>query len=493
MTHCINRMGLRALILLLGVSPSTLAFAQVADDDSPDTQIVTLDEIIITARKVEESILDAPISVSVFTDEQIRDAGLTSIEDIGAFTPGLVFPREFGRRFDRPVIRGMSNILGTANASVFIDGIFQRGSAQIFDLSNVERLEVIKGPQSALYGRQTFSGAINYITRDPENEFRARVRSTAAERGEYEVNGFAGGALIEDKLLAEVSGRFFTYGGDRRNQVTGVRLGQQESFDAALKVIAMPTDWLRSEARLVYAEQDDNLPETPFQPSSFNNVFLDTSQQYFEGVVPVREEFLALTTDPIDGGGTARDVFSISLINEIDINGYALTTTTAYSDEDTRDNLDLDLQAPSLLGGFLEQQQTTDYQTFSQEVRLDSPRDKAFRWRIGGYIYDETFNEQAFIPSFGSRTSFDRPIQNIAAFGSLEYDFSDTVSATAELRVAEDTLGFENEALNIDLEESFSSVTPRFTLDWRASDDLLVYAIAARGNKPGGFSLHHQR
>jgi len=149
--------------------------APVEDDAAGAAAVPAMEEIVVTARKREENLQDVPIAVTALSSEFINEAGLTSVFDVADYTPNLSFRESFGRTFDRPVIRGMSNIIGGANAGVFINGIFVPGSISTAELTNVERVEVIKGPQAALFGRATFAGAINYVIREPGDTLRGRV------------------------------------------------------------------------------------------------------------------------------------------------------------------------------------------------------------------------------------------------------------------------------------------------------------------------------
>jgi outer membrane receptor protein involved in Fe transport len=143
----------------------------------PNSQDQGLQEIVITARKFQETLSDAPVSVSAVTSDSINELGLNSIEDFARQATGLSFSQAFGRSTDRPVIRGQSNVLAGVQAGVetgaafFVDGVYYQGDIQGFDPQSIERVEIIKGPQSALYGRNTYAGAINYITKDPSEKF----------------------------------------------------------------------------------------------------------------------------------------------------------------------------------------------------------------------------------------------------------------------------------------------------------------------------------
>ena len=166
-------------VLALGsLALGNLALAQAADDD----------EIIVTARKQAETLIEVPVAVSAFTENSIEDLGLQSVDDVARHTAGFSFSKAFGRTTERPVIRGAANILAgvqfgvEAGAAYFVDGVYYSGDLQALDTRNIERIEVIKGAQSALYGRNTYSGAINFISKRPSQDgFEASLEALAAE------------------------------------------------------------------------------------------------------------------------------------------------------------------------------------------------------------------------------------------------------------------------------------------------------------------------
>jgi outer membrane receptor protein involved in Fe transport len=157
----------------VAITAATPAWGQEQDQRGPDTSGGTgtetrdafngIPDIVVTARKIEERLQDAPVAVSVVGAETINQLGLTSLDDFARQTTGLSFSQAFGRSTDRPVIRGQSNVLAGVQAGVetgaafFIDGVYYQGDIQGFDPQSIERVEVIKGPQSALYGRNTYA------------------------------------------------------------------------------------------------------------------------------------------------------------------------------------------------------------------------------------------------------------------------------------------------------------------------------------------------
>ena len=174
------------------------------------------DVIIVTARKTEETLQEAPTTVSVVTAASIDRLGLDNLTDVAKTVPGLVFDDTFGRDANRPVIRGQANILGQSGVAFFIDGIYYSGSLADYDVDTVERFEVVKGPQSALYGRNTYSGAINLISKAPGDTWTGRVQVDLAEDDRYEATANVRGPLA-DGLGIALGGRILDNAGAFRN------------------------------------------------------------------------------------------------------------------------------------------------------------------------------------------------------------------------------------------------------------------------------------
>jgi len=143
----------RAALLGATMLTTSLGFAPIAvaqDASAGDASVANSNEIIVTARKQEERLQEAPTTVAVATAETIDRLGLDNLTDIAKTTPGLVFDDTFGRDANRPVIRGQANILGSSGVAYFIDGIYYSGSLADYDVDTIARIEVVKGPQSAL-------------------------------------------------------------------------------------------------------------------------------------------------------------------------------------------------------------------------------------------------------------------------------------------------------------------------------------------------------
>ena len=250
----------------LKASASILALTGLLAADSAYAQIN--DEVIVTARKKEETLLDAPLAISAFGEVELEEAGFTDIIDISKAAPGL-FIEEFNQSTARvnstPRFRGV--FLSTDNrlqqtATVFLDGIYMSGGIQTIGVNELERVEIIKGPQSALFGRNTFAGAINYVTKDPSDEFEAKIDVTAATRGEYRLSAGIEGPIM-DGLSYRIAGYYEDVDGHYDNNASGdangTRLGDESQWNINGSLMFEPNDDFRLKLRGSYREIDDGI------------------------------------------------------------------------------------------------------------------------------------------------------------------------------------------------------------------------------------------
>ena len=520
-----------AAVILCALALSGPAFAQQT----------LIEEITVTARKVEEGLNDAPVTVSAFNAESMEQLDINSVTDIARFTPGLSFSSAFGRSTERPVIRGQGNILAKVQFGVesgvayFVDGMYYAGDIQSLDLTNLERVEVIKGPQSALYGRNTYSGAINFVTRRPGQAFSGRARVRGLGDGEREIVGNIGGPLIDGVLGVQAAVRHYEFDGQWRNEVTDGDVGQEETDSISLTLDWTPNDSLSVTGRLQFQEDDDGTRPFFLQPATENNchpgfrslaslplVESANPNQYYCGEIKQRPIMLNDGPDA-DGvpnvlpginpgstffgnvyslaqgvafSGVKRDleIYALSATYDFDA-GPSLTFQVSRRDEEAKTGSDSDHGPTNFFLGpeaFFAISGITEYTESTYELRLDSAADSALRWSGGLFYYDLKEDETDIIPTGTTPDGIDNWIENFAVFGSLGYDFSERASATVELRYADEEKSQEdiNAAGMIDFsgEKSFTSLAPRVTLDYRLNDDSILYAIYSEGIKPGGLN-----
>ncbi|MEO1020085.1 MAG: TonB-dependent receptor, partial [Pseudomonadota bacterium] len=246
----------------------------------------------MTARKREETLQDAPLAITAFSEAELQAAGLDDITDFSKATPGL-FVESFNSgvnnnaRVDTtPRFRGIFLDSGSRlqqTAAVFLDGVAVFGGIQTIGVNELQRVEVTKGPQSALYGRNTFAGAINYVTKDPSDELRFDLDATVATRDEYRIAAGVEGPIIPGVLSFRLAGRFDDVGGHYDNfAVPGEKLGDESQWNINGTVLFTPGDRLRLKVRGSYRELHDGasaLIGGAFGPAThnFGGFLLDAS------------------------------------------------------------------------------------------------------------------------------------------------------------------------------------------------------------------------
>ena len=328
-----NGFVLPALVLaaVLGLPPA------IAQERAGGNGIV--EEVIVTARKLEESLQETPVAVTAVTAAQMESWGLDGLADISKITAGLIFDSEFARGANRPVIRGQANILNDSGVSYFIDGVYVSGSIDDYDLNDVERVEVVKGPQSALYGRNTYSGAINIITRSPGDAFGGRIRLELAEDEQFLVSASLSGPFSE-VLSGGLTLRHYEMGGPFTNQFDGSDIGEQQSRSISGVLEFRPSEQLSIRARAYYAERDDGQPAVMATRYFDNNCYTDNGSlyggagRYFCGEVEPGDVSSDWSVQAPDTRDTDENT-QLSLKIDYQINdAWSFTSITGYNDRD---------------------------------------------------------------------------------------------------------------------------------------------------------------
>lgn len=530
-----------AFTLLTAAGAAPVAFSQ-------DDQLM-LEEVLVTARKRAENLQEVPMAVSVVDAADIASRNLQSIDDVARFTPGLSFSKAFGRATERPVIRGLGNVLAgvqfgvESGAAYFVDGVYYPGDIQGLNLSDLERVEVIKGPQSALYGRNSYSGAINFVTRSPSDEFSGAISASFAEDGDSDIRAGFSGSLIPDVLGGSLSIRSYEFDGQWTNRATGEDIGDESTDSIAAMLEWTPNDKLNIRGRLSYQQDEDGTRPFFLQSAAANNcrpgfrslstwVFSGSrnNNQYFcgdiePGTIALNDRDQVGDTIPVDGvplegttffgdaysttdgtafDGVEREVLLGSILVSYDFdNDYSLTFSAAYREEELKTGSDSDHSSVNFKfsGGtpgepfeesFFALSSLDDTEDYSMELRLDSPAEQPLRWMVGGFYYEQQKDNEDIVFSGPNVFEGAEDLDNWAAFGSVSYDFTDRLTGSVEVRYMEETkelLEFDSDgAVEFDDSDTWDSTTPRLTLNYQYSDDIMLFASYAEGAKPGGFN-----
>jgi iron complex outermembrane receptor protein len=537
------------LAVLLAASAVPTATAQ--DRPRPEGSFA-LEEVIVTARKRDETLLDVPLTISVLTTKDIEIRDLKDMRDVVNYTPGFYFGGPSGGANDRSsarlLLRGMqvnTDVQTRQGGMVFIDGAPILG-AQIGAVDNAERIETVKGPQSAYFGRSTFGGAINVITRKPSMDRwhgRADVQRAGYNTVSYGVQ--AEGPVIADKLAIRFNASTFGNDGHYHNAANGRTLGDRKTNDAALTVFAKPNERFDAKLRLHYWVDDDGpsaslgfgrlngedvfncyLGGTASRLANGNNwvcgeprfptaaeINVDTTMDpVFRSIIAGDATAcpscgLLLGKDFLTDYGLRREAREVSLIMNYRFgNDMMLSSITASHGDDSARIEDLDRKATAQLGiardtKFLSHRQLSD---FSQEIRLASPGGGRWQWLIGGSYgkieqlsLGVTRNSQGVWSSGTSGTALNK-VETTGLFGSVSYKLGDPFTLSLEGRRQDDKvtdgakpftqLNGGTSAAGTTLSDTFRSFTPRLILDYQATNAIKFYGIYAEGTRPGEFN-----
>ena len=526
----------------------------------------SLEEMTVTARKTEESLQDVPISITAFSADELLEIGAYNNDDVARMTVNFNTVSQIGRRLDRPVIRGMAapSIFGEPNASYFVDGAYVSGTISAATLGPVQRVEILRGPQSAQFGRATFSGAVNYVTRRPTNDFTSEVLVRAGDNETRQVSAWASGPIVRDKLMYFGSLSWDKYGGEWNNNLqpntatpgepTFVNppqqgdtrdLGGTDTRQAVGKLLWTINDSADLTFKLGYLKGDDkHYPQLIVETDELNcfvpgedisrinpdtgelNLNYFTSAGQYCGVIDWENRENRLNLPDIEEGMTAnlyqgganpgyqstgdkvglqREQWNTLLEYSQDFNDWNMTARGAWNKDQLNTAYDLDgTEARPLLGLFnLYEDQLREDTSF--ELRFASPVENRFRGSFGVYYYDfeETAKQKSHVgleQGNISRPTFSTT-ENVAAFGSIDYDLTEKLTFTAEVRYAEDTKAIQSPNVCDDPDSSYfdpdtpirheettEAWTPRFTFNYAATDAAMVYMQVAKGNKPGAFN-----
>lgn len=382
-----GRTGLRA-VLCLGVGLSALtavAAPALAQEQEAAEETRTMQTVTITATKREQTLQDVPIAVSVVDDTTIERAAIVDLNDLQSIIPSLRVGQLQSSANTNFVIRGFGNGANNAgiepSVGVFIDGVYRsRSASQISDLPNIERVEVLRGPQSTLFGKNASAGVISVVTKKPQYEFGGVVDGTISNENGYRVNGYVTGPLAEN-LAGAVGVTYNKRDGYVEDIGTGTETNERNRWGIRGDLLFEPS--VNTTFRLM--GDYDQIDELCCAAANVVNGPTGAIVQALGGqIVPedpysYRVAYNLPSTNKIDNGG-------ISFQGDFDFDAVRLTSITAYRMSKLDTNQDSDFTGANLLA---ENSNKTDIDTFTQELRLTSTSGERFDWMVGAFYFDE--------------------------------------------------------------------------------------------------------
>ena len=476
-------------------SPAAQECASAVNEAADATGQVA--EIVVTSRQRAEALQDVPDTITAFSEATIDERRLDQITDFLELTPNVNITADQDAGTNNISIRGLgSNRNQSAAVAFSVDGvILPDADAFTMDLSDAERVEVLKGPQGALYGKGAIAGAINIISKRPKNQLEAEGK-LSYETGDT-FRGFASlsGALVPDTLLARATVSYRNGDGTIVNRFDGRDLNPIDQIKLSGRVIARPAPGLELDFRGSYFDE-----KTGSLYFSLFDVLGTTG-----GRIP---EDVAGQKPNLDGPSrSTRSVVDFSLLGNLDTPVGTLTSITAYDKIKVDFNEDLDISPFPMVPDAHQNRKTRG---ISQEFRLTSPGERRLRYIFGVYyqntkrdvLTDATLDICLFIGAcFGPDGSFQSfgtvspqlgdygvRLKQYSAFTQLNFDITPQVELSGALRYDTVRGKLLDHLAGIDEKAKWSKLQPKVTLAYRPTSDLNFYGIYSQGFKAGSFN-----
>jgi iron complex outermembrane receptor protein len=483
-------------------------------------------EITVTARRRDERLIDVPVAVTTFNTADLQRLQAVDLSGLQGTTPNLNIVQGRGSAASANVfIRGLGqpDALQTFDPAVgiYVDGVYlSRIQGALLNLYDVERIEVLRGPQGTLYGKNTTGGAISLVSRKPSlDTFKAEASALYGSYNQILLNGYVSAPLATDKVSLSLAAQWDKRDGLVTDPRTGREFNDRNSFTGRAILRAKPSDKVEVILSADYNRQRNALTlgyaTAPLLQTSLFPAGVTTLVQ----PQPYGPYDFKASTGMAPNQGQRLDHWGLNLTTNTELSDvFTLSTITAYRKLSPDFFVDIDASQFQLGDVFVGVRQ----QQFSQEVQLKWNTDK-FSGVIGAYYLDEVVrsHQEAYANDLftflGGPVTFTRFIddrqrsRNYAAFGQATYKFTDALSLTGGLRYTHEkreynrfttttsSLGALNNVqfrfpdnlpapLNATNELTFGAWTPSVTLSWKPDSDTTVYASASRGFKAGGFN-----
>ena len=534
-----------ALLLILGfVSPVSMTVAAESSSE------LSLEEIVVTARRQEENLQEIPVAVTVISGSDMVQQGGLKIDSIGQMAPNVHFEAAGGTSgVKSPVIfiRGMGQAdfipVEDPAVGIYIDGVYMgRNIGSVFDLVDIERVEVLRGPQGTLFGRNTIGGAINIVSKTPSDELEGSVRVSMGDEGFWEVN-----STVNVPFSDRAAGRFSFFKRERDGYVDALQydnleLGNDDNWGVRGRVTIDPTDNFSIDLVVDYTKSEEapgalstisgvgtyngealtlGLPAQPF--AFFYNAIYSgdgascssaagqaTNSACYGSVWSTGDKYSSNSVF-VNNNGTKItpeqdvEVRGANLTLSWDIGDMTLKSITSYRDFDIALVNDLDF-SPYILFHNNHDEYTQDQ--LSQELQLSGvAMDDRMSYVLGLYYFEEDgneaiFNQISFAPPLGGAPDFffqyiDRLIDNDskAIFGQLNYDLTDALTLTVGVRhtISNKFFRILTQRRVGPLSNQFGALetketTPLVTLAWNMNDDVMFYGTYSEGYRDGSYA-----
>ncbi|WP_321414656.1 TonB-dependent receptor domain-containing protein [uncultured Desulfobacter sp.] len=438
--------------------------------DSGQSEI-SLDTITVTANKQEENIQDVPMSITAFDEFALEDKNITSVRDLTDYVPNLILIHDGATAYARPVMRGIVAEVGSdVSTAMFIDGIpVLSPNGYENPLQDIERVEVLRGPQGTLYGKNATAGAINIITRQPDNDFRGKVSVDGGEDYKKEVAFNLSGPIIQDNLYFGVSGQYYDKDGFIKNGHTGGEANDQAHWYGKGQLRWAPIDDLN--ISFIFSQiQYDN---------GGDNIGLSEDGAASMGMTASGDREVYSDLDTYNKAKISAQALKVSYNFSEALNLTSITTHRLYEDDQA---IDFDFNPVAILPSTSDNEEDK----ISQELRLSSNTEK-MTW-VAGIYYDKDDNMADL--TYGPSYALNRDLggEAYAIYGQLRYALTPKIGLTGGLRYETQDKDMQDHATGNSFDDTWDDIAPKFSVDYAITEQVMGYATVAKGFRSGGFN-----
>lgn len=471
-----------------------------------------LDEVVVTAQRREETLQKVPASISVFSGEKLDAANVNDVRGFFMQTPNVTFQEE-GKSGPRSVdiaMRGISNIGGRVNAfGIYLDGFNiangpQEGAVNpVFE--DIERVEVLRGPQGTFFGRNATGGALNITSKAPGPKFEGQLKSHYGSYGTWGLTGVINAPVVEDKFFLRAMMNYEESDGFVRN--VNPAGGRSDFQTTNMKVAGR---WLVNDQLTLDLTFYSTREQSGLSPLVPTGVLSADTASIVGTTVPVSDGlgFYPDNTSQVNHDQPLAQTNSTNIGNlrlKYEGNGFEIHSISGYMDNRREYMDDLDFTSEPLLT----QQIDDSTRSWSEELRVQSAGDGPWVWTVGA-LYAEDFSDVLHEVRAGTGGFFGLPnafpidvvvedtrTKSWAVFGQATWHVLDKLALTAGGRYSDDALeqnsagiGFGTPKQNNHGEVSFSDFSPRFSASYDWTNDITSYVTASKGYKAGGLQFN---
>ncbi len=486
-------------------SSTTQAVSGQDESEKPADQAATInltEEVIVTARRKEEDVQKVPVAVTLKTGRELEEAATADISELQNDVPNLSI---YAGRNQSTTLTAFIRGVGQADplwgvdpgVGLYLDDVYvARPQGALLDVYDVQRIEVLRGPQGTLYGKNTIGGAIKYVSREITDGLSGGLSYTGGSYWNHEIKASVGGGLVPGKLRGRAAAAYLQHDGYGTNLFTDREVSNKKTFALRLGLDWLPSDSVK--VQLGYDRTNDDA-----EPKGLTRLAANPLCPLLSGgPCPPEAEIFDTRSGLAPINGTDSEGYALNVRWTLSP-AWQLRSITAYRESNSENNIDFDTTP----GRITDVVATYYDKQTSQELQLLYDRGGKWSGILGAYYFDGEAGglvKNIFLNRLFGTTDGSTDTESFAGFADASVRLTDKLALSGGVRVTSEkktghafNAGYSDDTFSrvvvvtadFDKSKTFSSVAPRLGLDYRFSEDVMGYVSASRGFKSGGYNV----